>query len=579
MKKYQLLGFMLALVLMLSLMPIGASAETTQFDPYYCRSALGTLPNAKALVYAYDQIVSGVEASLSEIEIYNGTDPITADEVRTVIDAYRRDHTEHFWFGNSYSMSYNSSTVLKVIPTYVMEGETLAQARQAFDAAIDRMLAEVATVTDEFERELLLHDRLATTVTYVESANAHNAYGALVEGRAVCEGYAEALQCLLHRAGIQSLIVLGSSVNPSTGQPEGHAWNMVRIGGSYYHTDLTWNDQGRTLYHAYFNQTDARIREDHAITETAYALPACTSQAANYFKVRGGLLDEYTVDSVAELLKNNGLSVSVYLSGSVDAFLSWYRENLNAIAQKAGVRESYTSTLSGLGREYRLSIEVCQHSSLQAVAARAVSCTENGNEAYYVCSCGKWFEDAAAEREIVYHDSVLIYSQGHQWTEKIEDAMHLKASATDCRNGNAYWYDCAACDVISNRSYFYDEKVGDHVYAKDWSEGDETGHWHTCIYCDAHDDAEPHVKGAPATEEAPETCSVCGYELAPMLKGETQTVAKPQGGSQNGGSSSSGGDFVSLPSLGGCVVTVSDVGALGLAVLLSLLALKKKQRS
>ena len=568
-----------SVVLLISLFSVGTAAEE-DFDAYYCRAALATQPNATALLYAYDQIVAGVEASLGEIKVYNDTDPITAEEMRIVVDAYRRDHTEHFWFGNEYKMSYNSTSILKVIPTYTMEGAALEEARRAFDAALDSMVADLSSVASEFERELILHDRLAATVTYTTTQNAHNAYGALVEGKAVCEGYAEALQCLLHRVNIQSLLVFGSSVNPSTGMEEGHAWNMVRIDGSYYHTDLTWNDQGRSLYHAYFNQTDAAITEDHKITATAYALPVCSSQAANYFTVRGGLISAYSVEQIAELLKNNQMSISIYLTGNVSDFIDWYRNNASAIAQKAGVTGAYSFNLSGIGREYHLSIEVCEHTTLQAVAAKAVTCTENGNQAYYVCSCGKLFEDAQAQKEIAFRDSVIIYSQGHKWSEKIEDEAHLKAGLTDCRGGNLYWYDCASCNAISDSAYFEDGKLGDHVYADEWSQGDDAGHWHTCLYCDAHDAPTAHTLGSPATEQTPQVCTVCGYEIAPALqKTETQT-AKPNSGSGSGSGSNTtgGGEFTSLGSLSGCVMSVANVGTMGLSVLLSLLMLKKKQR-
>ena len=576
MKKHQWLGFFLSLLLILALIPVGSVAEGDDLDLYYCRTALAKLPNAKALLYAYDQVVAGVEESLEEIKVYNDADPISVDELRTVMDAYRRDHTEQFWFGNSYRISYNSTSVLKILPTYVMEGEALTEAKRQFDAALEEMLAELPKTATEFERELLLHDRLAATVTYVDTENAHNAYGALVEGKAVCEGYAEALQCLLHRAGIQSLIVLGSSINPSTGAPEGHAWNMVRIDGSYYHTDLTWNDQGRRLYHAYFNLTDAVIDQDHDVTPTEYTLPTCTSQTANYFVVKGGLLTEYSVDTLAVLLKNNDLSVSVYLNSDVDAFVEWYGSHIAEIAQKAGVVGSYSYSLSGLGREYVLSIEVCRHTALQAIAAQGATCTANGNEAYYVCECGKWFEDAGAEREIGFHDSVVIYSQGHQWTEKIEDAAHLKTAATDCRGGSTYWYDCAVCDAVSDRAYFDNGRVGDHAFAEKWSQGNENGHWHACKYCDAHDTAKAHTPGKPATEQTPQTCTVCGYELAPALEEKPKTETETAGnGSQTVGGNVEQGSLV--PMLGGCVISVANVGVAGLSVLLSLLMLKKKK--
>ena len=185
----------------------------------------------------------------------------------------------------------------------------------------------------------------------MESENAHNAYGALVDGEAVCEGYAEALQYLLHRVGIRSFIAIGSSVNPGSQQSEGHAWNYVRINGQYYHVDLTWNDQDQNIYHAYFNVDDATIMQDHAVEDTPLALPTCNSTAANYFKVKGGWLDSYTVESVAKLLRKNNLSVSVYIPGDIDTFTDWYYDNIRDIAKAIPIEGGYSYGYSRMGHE------------------------------------------------------------------------------------------------------------------------------------------------------------------------------------------------------------------------------------
>ena len=62
------------------------------------------------------------------------------------------------------------------------------------------------------------------------------AYGALVEGSAICEGYAKAFKLLCNRAGIACEIV-GGTVNG-----EAHMWNYVQIGGDYYLVDATFDD-------------------------------------------------------------------------------------------------------------------------------------------------------------------------------------------------------------------------------------------------------------------------------------------------------------------------------------------------
>lgn len=160
------------------------------------------MSNSTALLYAYDKITAGIGASEAEISVYNGTNAITQAEIKTVLDAYRRDHTEHFWMGNSYSISYTTATVISLRPTYIMSGAELETAKETFDDAVDEMLSGITSVMSEYEREKLLHDRLAAKITYVETSNAHNAYGAIVEGKAVCEGYAEAYQYLLQCAGL-----------------------------------------------------------------------------------------------------------------------------------------------------------------------------------------------------------------------------------------------------------------------------------------------------------------------------------------------------------------------------------------
>ena len=179
-------------------------------------------------------------------------------------------------------------------PQYVMTAEELPAAKAKFNNAISNILSKMDNGLSDYEKELYLHDKLASIVTYEDGANSHNAYGALVDGKAVCEGYAEALQCLLQACGVQSVIVLGSSVNPSTNQAEGHAWNMVRIDGKYYHTDLTWNDQENTLFHAYFNLDDNTINLDHTVQATEFEMPECNFGAAHYFVVNNLIITDYS---------------------------------------------------------------------------------------------------------------------------------------------------------------------------------------------------------------------------------------------------------------------------------------------
>ena len=301
-------------------------AEAPNAVEYYGRSALAKLNNATALLYAYDQITAGVEVSAIDISVYDGITPISVDQISAVFYAMKCDRPDFFWLGSGYSCQYNYRTVLTLSPLYDISDD-LDTAKAAFDSVAEEIMAGITPDMTDFEKELYLHDTIAARVEYIETTNAHNAYGALVEGKAVCDGYAESLQYFLQRVGINSFIVTGGN----------HAWNLVEIDGNWYHTDLTWNDQESIIFHTYFNVTDAEITRDHTIEPALYAYPSCTATDAFYFNVMGGILTEYTVYDVAAHLKDSDLSAIFYVpDGAVD-FISWCNSNMSAIAKQLGI--------------------------------------------------------------------------------------------------------------------------------------------------------------------------------------------------------------------------------------------------
>ena len=65
----------------------------------------------------------------------------------------------------------------------------------------------------------------------------HTAYGALFEYECVCDGYSRFVKMICDDIGIDCKIVIGDVINAG-----GHAWNLVKIDGKWYHLDVTWND-------------------------------------------------------------------------------------------------------------------------------------------------------------------------------------------------------------------------------------------------------------------------------------------------------------------------------------------------
>lgn len=345
------------LATVISVLSLGVSVGADGFGKYYGRQVISEMPNSEALVYAYDRIVEAVEECREgPVEVYDGTHALTTDEIKLVRDVYSRDYAHHFWLGSSWTFSHDTETVKTVTYTYTMPVEQIAQARRKFNERVEAILAKITPEMSEFDIELMLHDVIAENTVYQSGDNAHNAYGALVEGSAVCEGYAEAFQYLLHRAGIESFLAIGTSTNVTSGKPEGHEWNYVKIDGKWYQTDVTWDDHDR-LFHAYFNLSDERIKADHTASETLYPLPKCESDDAFYFKVKPGLLDKYEVSAVAELLKASELKANVYVDSPAE-FIKWImdKDNLSNIVKELGVTGGCRYGYSTVGKEVMIYI-------------------------------------------------------------------------------------------------------------------------------------------------------------------------------------------------------------------------------
>ena len=138
----------------------------------------------------YDQLVTGCANNTpTEIPI----DPswnITADQLHEVFRMFYRDYPEYFWVTNGqYGWSTLGTTVVSFTPNYCISN--VANAKSAYNAKVDELTSGLSGKSD-YEKAKIIHDRLIDTVTYTPTENDQTSYGALVEGKAVCNGYAKA---------------------------------------------------------------------------------------------------------------------------------------------------------------------------------------------------------------------------------------------------------------------------------------------------------------------------------------------------------------------------------------------------
>lgn len=156
------------------------------------------------------------------------------------------------------------------------------QSRYALRKA-QQIVNEVCLIYDnDYDRAVALHDYIILHTRYESklgiAARADATTKLLLEGVAVCDGYAHCYGMLLSMAGIENKFLVGK------GDGIEHIWNLVRLNGEWTHVDITYNDpkpdkKGRVM-HTYFGMSDARISSNHEWSRAAY--PAATSDAHFY---------------------------------------------------------------------------------------------------------------------------------------------------------------------------------------------------------------------------------------------------------------------------------------------------------
>lgn len=529
---------------------------------YYGREGLSKLENGELLVYLYDCFYECVETTAGNFSVYDGEHPVTLLDLATAFIAWRFDHAEQFWATNSFKYSQNEDTILAISPKYTLTGEELDTARQTFEETIQEILSGIKEGMTDFEKELYIHDYLAEKNKYVLDADhAYDAYGGIVEGQVVCEGYAEAFQTLLHRVGINSYIADGVSKN--TGLP--HGWNVVEIDGKWYHTDLTWNDGDTYVCHSHFNVPTEVIEIDHTIKARSYAAPVCDSYDANYYKILGGFVEEYTVDSIYSILSENGMKADLFFPDGTDEFILWLEENTSALADMAGINgeASFARVESGNGLFLsmyaddadflELSLNVTDNlSDVQSCEitlgdyADVVGYYAGKNPIYYkneyVCpdneenqsialeiddSCKLFFttkrddESLSLTYKLEFVKTVLDANGGEEIPFVLQctltPSFELPAMERPCYKhlGWSADKDATVPQYAAKQEYssledsvlyaVWEEDVEAHKYSDEWY-SDEGGHWRECV-CGSKIDDAPHLYD----NDRDAICNDCGY--------------------------------------------------------------------
>ena len=142
---------------------------------------------------------------------------------------------------------------------------------QAGETALSKKVVEIADKfrhLSDVDKVMAVHDYL---IDHIEYSNPHIrsfAYGALIEGKAVCQGYAQSLAMILNNLNVEchTIVAMTKGSNPVL-----HEWVRVKLDGEWYYIDLTWDDTpwAEDKNYKYFLINTDMISRDH---ETGYSL-------------------------------------------------------------------------------------------------------------------------------------------------------------------------------------------------------------------------------------------------------------------------------------------------------------------
>lgn len=262
----------------------------------YCYGILNSSEKA-----VYDRLYQGLISF--ETEITSLPAKIQSDRFKDIVFFVKCDHPEMIWFDEEARIAYSDDGVVKAVyPKYVLTQEEAIKRAEEIARAIDPFLSSMTDEMSDYEVALAAYENIIKLIKYdslgLDEQKKHpdstlpddirSIYGVFVDRKAVCAGYARAMQYLLNVLGIECAFIVSDT----------HAWNLVKLEGDYYHIDATWGCGKNTDPSKYVSDavnydffcltTEEIMRLEHHVPEERFKVPVCTATKCSY-RVRGGL--------------------------------------------------------------------------------------------------------------------------------------------------------------------------------------------------------------------------------------------------------------------------------------------------
>lgn len=186
----------------------------------------------QTFIYAYEHEYTSIK--------YYSEDPKLGDSFMKITQALCAENPFFDW-NYTYGHAYNSVENYYEINNTTLDKKDVKLKIQAYNKAKEWIKSIPSNATD-YEKLERIYEYVVNNIKYVDELQKYMinspsyVYDGLVGGKTQCTGFASSMVMLCNLAGIETLSVSGTSL-------QGHAWNLVKLDGEFYHCDST-NDSG-----------------------------------------------------------------------------------------------------------------------------------------------------------------------------------------------------------------------------------------------------------------------------------------------------------------------------------------------
>lgn len=332
--------------------------ETASDEVQVSHFAYNSLSDAKKLWYRDIEAMLGEHKQVIRLSKEGITEGLDETDIDDIFQCVLNDHPELFFVeGYTYTKFSRADKLVAVnfAGTYSMDKEEALLRRKQIEAGAEALLSGLEQFSDsnpreipEYEKVKYVYETLVLNTEYdLNAQDNQNIYSVFVNHLSVCQGYAKAAQYLLNRLGMECTLVMGTV---DTG--EGHAWNLVKVDGSWYYLDATWGDASYRIEEQETGESLPKINYDYLCVTTkdllrthilggVVPMPECIATDANYYAREGAFFTSFDREQLAEVFakaKEQGMKDVTVKCADIACF----REMMDGLIEKQGIFEYLT---------------------------------------------------------------------------------------------------------------------------------------------------------------------------------------------------------------------------------------------